>query len=141
MPGYRHALVCEAPAADAVKALDFEAIATSGKMEVTGDPKAVGASRKAKMPDGGVIEEVQIYREVREDMCSHSYTIEPSNPWGLKGYVGTCTVWPLSEDANKCFVEWKANWEVSGNMPDIGKTIGKMLHRTVDRLSGKGAKM
>ena len=39
MPGYRHALVLEAGAAEAFKALDFD---TADGMTVTGDPKATG---------------------------------------------------------------------------------------------------
>ena len=38
---------------------------------------------------------------------SYSYNIEHPNAMDVKGYLATVTVYPLSEDPNKCFVEWK----------------------------------
>ena len=40
----------------------------------------------------------EVYREVREDMCAHSYNVEPGNYWELKGYLATVTIRPFSDN-------------------------------------------
>ena len=92
------------------------------------------------------LSETQVFREIKPDKMSHSYNIEHPNALDLKGYLATVTVYPLSEDPNKCMVEWKGSWESANDAgakagfgPDakMGAGIGKNLKYAIDVLTGK----
>lgn len=132
-------MIADAPAAKVFAALDFGNLAKLMNMPVKGDGKAVGTSRSMSA-DGGTIVETQVYREVRDDYCAHSYNIEPGNPWNMKGYLATMSVRPLSEDPNKCFVEWVGKWESKdeGKGPaDLGLGIGQIMKYACNVVAGK----
>ena len=148
MPGYRHAIVSDAPPDKTWEAVDFGTLAKRMKMEMTGDPAAVGTDRIVAKGKKLTIVETQVYREIRNDgVRSHSYNIASTTPettpWekvGVKGYLATVTVWPLSEDPNKSFVEWKATWEAATpQFANLGERIHGNIHYAIDVLTGKRA--
>ena len=58
------------------------------KMELVAEKTAVGpVIGQIRLDGGGLVQERQVYREVRPDFCARTYTIEPGNPWDLKVWI------------------------------------------------------
>merc|ERR1711924_516296 len=94
----------------------------------------------SKLSNGDMITEEQVYRLSRPEMCCHKYTMEAPT-WHVKGYWGTVSVFALSEEPNKAFVEWVVRWESAdpefGTPESASKSIKLFLDTQLEKLDGK----
>ena len=63
----------------------------------------VGAVRRLTLGDGGVV--IERLTVLDDDDCTYTYVFDGPNPFGVRRYVSTVRVAPIT-DTGHAFVEW-----------------------------------
>jgi hypothetical protein len=91
-----------------------------GKIELIGDPDQTPRTRVMEFPALGVVRETLLHQD---DEAMHLYyNIEGQGPLGIRNYLATTDVDPISDDA--CLVTITARFDLA---PDASVTKAKAL--------------
>jgi hypothetical protein len=71
----------------------------------------VGAVRRLTLGDGGVV--IERLTVLDDDDCTYTYVFAGPNPFGVRRYVSTVRVAPIT-DTGHAFVEWWGEFDAEG---------------------------
>jgi Polyketide cyclase / dehydrase and lipid transport len=71
----------------------------------------VGAVRRLTLADGGIV--IERLTVLDDDDCTYTYVFDGPNPFGVRRYLSTVRVAPIT-DTGHAFVEWWGEFDAEG---------------------------